>query len=541
MSHPYQVLGASVPSLLGRKRLLEQINRHLLKPSPDHVQVVGPPLYGKSVLLNHLATNHRSGASSYLTAAYVDLRHAPPTTDGDFKKRFASVIKDALMTVGSALADYIDLADPSLHELLVFVFDELDKDNQRLLVVLDGFDHVLSGTGLTRNLWDQLRALAQRRSLRFVTGSRHPLRELCKTDESRTSDFWEIFYDSPIPVGAFGEPDWDDLLVPLISAGVTVDGSGRKEIANWSGGIPVLTIALLEKLEENLAPSKTCTKDEVDAIANVMLDERRQLLAEIWDDCDVDLRGDLAILAEKAREGIQLSELSDTRQRLLEQRGLGARSGNRMRASCRLMARFALQQAPAVANLKRLFGTRDEFDANIRGLLEYRLAQVLESRIDSDLHNLLQGAVRDLDPNPERSLMWVRSIVNSCLDLIWKAELPCDQRLPDAWVNEWRQASKNLQWLDGNQRLPTGRGEQCRVLRLATGADKIRPLTKFATRPTAMLLDGLLSIGNFGQHRGEFAELTLSKGFAASVLLTSIELAANLARDLARQDRHENE
>jgi hypothetical protein len=58
--------------------------------------------------------------------------------------------------------------------LLVLVFDELDKDNKRLLIVLDGFDHVLAGTGLTRNLWDQLRSLGEKGSLRLVTGSRRP-------------------------------------------------------------------------------------------------------------------------------------------------------------------------------------------------------------------------------------------------------------------------------------------------------------------------------------------------------------------------------
>jgi hypothetical protein len=171
---------------------------------------VGPSLYGKSVLLHHLAIKHRSGGSSYLTAAYTDLRHAPPATDEDFRQRFAAIVKDALANASSALADLIDLSDSTLHESLVLVFDELDNDNKCLLVVLDGFDHVLEGTGLTRNLWDQLSALAQRRSLRLVTGSRRPLRELCKTEESRTSDFWEIFYDAPISVGVFGDSDWDE-------------------------------------------------------------------------------------------------------------------------------------------------------------------------------------------------------------------------------------------------------------------------------------------------------------------------------------------
>jgi hypothetical protein len=534
VNHPYQVLGVSVPSLLGRKHLLEQIGRHLMKPSPDHVQVVGPSLYGKSVLLSQLAANHRGGSSQYLTSAYADLRHTPPTTDGEFRQQFGVIVKDALTRAGSSLADYIDLGDASAHELLVLVFDELDRERKRLLVVLDGFDHVLEGTGLTPNIWGQLRALAQRRSLRLVTGSRRPLRELCKSDESRTSDFWEIFYDTPIAVGAFGESDWDDLIEPLIAAGVTVDGSARKEIANWSGGVPILAIALLGGLAESTSDGKICTKNEVDAIAGVMLEERRQLLAEIWEDCDVDLRGDLAVLASKEADGIPLSELSDRRQRTLEQRGLGSSSGHRMRASCRLMARFAQQQAPAVADLKRLFGTREGFEANIRGLLEHRLAQVLDTTIDGDLRSFVQSAVRDLEPKPELALKWVRSIVNRCLALIWDTELESGQRLPDSWVNEWKQGRDRLQWLDGSQRLPRGQGAQCHVLRLATGAEGIRPMARFATKPTALLVDALQSVGDFAQHREDYRESKVSKGYAAAVVMSAIELAESLARDLAR-------
>ena len=147
------------------------------------------------------------------------------------------------------------------------------------------------------------------------------------------------------------------------------------------------------KLAENVASPRSCTKNEVDAIASAMLDERRQLLAEIWEDCDVDLRSDLAELAAKESNGIPLSELSDARQRALEQRGLGTSSGNRMRASCRLMA---------------------------------------------------------------------------------------------------------------------------------------------STKPTALLLDSLQSIGDFGQHRDDFRESTVTKGFAACVILCAIELVESLAWDLLR-------
>src|SRR5262249_41005886 len=119
-----------------------------------------------------------------------------------------------------------------------------------------------------------------------------------------------------------------------------------------------------------------------------------------------------------------------------------------------------------------------------------------------------------------------------CLALIWEAELAADQRLPDEWIAEWKQADR-LQWLDADQRLPRRQGHQCIALRFATGSDKFRPLTKFVTKPTALLLDSLQWIGDFGQHREDWRESVVTKSFAASVVLTAIELADSLARDLA--------
>ena len=191
--NPYTVLGPSIPDLLGRTSLLQQIDRHLLKASPDHVSVVGPALYGKSVVLRHVADTYRARSRDYLTAVYVDLRRGAITSDADFKRRFAGDLKAALQQDRPDLAEYLDLGDESIHELLDLVFDELDRDSSRVLVVFDGFDCVLGGANLTRNLWDQLRALAQKPSLRLVAASRRPLREVCRTEESRTSDFWAIF------------------------------------------------------------------------------------------------------------------------------------------------------------------------------------------------------------------------------------------------------------------------------------------------------------------------------------------------------------
>ena len=49
---PYRVLGAKVPRMVGREELAAKVHLHLNKVNPDHVSVLGPAMYGKSVLLD---------------------------------------------------------------------------------------------------------------------------------------------------------------------------------------------------------------------------------------------------------------------------------------------------------------------------------------------------------------------------------------------------------------------------------------------------------------------------------------------------------
>jgi hypothetical protein len=533
VTHVYQVMGPSVPRMLGRRRLIEQIERHILKPSPDHIQVVGPTLYGKSVLLSALVDRNRTPNAYYSTAAYADLRHSRPVDDAEFRRRFAEVVKSSLTTVEPDIAALIDVNDAVLHELLDLAFGELERQSKRLLVVLDGFDHVLAATGITRVMWDQLRALGQKSSFRLVTGSRQPLRELCRTDASRTSDFWEIFYDTPLKVGPFLNDDLDDLLAPLADAGVVLDGSARKELENWTGLVPVLTIAVLERLASDAKTAPVLTKANVDQVSATLLDQPPAHLQELWDDCGVDLRGDIGALSAGA--GVLRSDLGPTRLSAVLARGYGVVSGNRVHPNCRLMSQYAVQQGPAVADLKRLFGPTQGFESNIRGLLELRLTQIVQPGLDNDLAGFVLKAVRDLHPAPQDALKWVRSVAAKAMTLIWTAELGADQRIPVEWTNEWKEGGERLLWLEANQLLPRTVGAQCNVLRLMTGAAKIRPRAKYITKPTALLVDGLHSVGDFGQHRDDFPESEVTVGFAAATVLSCIELLDSLSRDLAKK------
>ena len=528
--NPYPVFGPSIPPLMGRKALLQRIKRHLEKLSPDHVSVVGPAHYGKSVLLRHLAQEYRTGSSAYLTSVHIDLRHSTLGSDSAFKGLLAERTRKALQPFRPDLSEGIDVADEDVHGLLGLVFGELEGQSQRVLVVLDGFDYLLAGAGMTRNLWDQLRSLAQRTSLRFVTGSRLPLRELCRTEESRTSDFWEIFYDTPVRVAALDEEDWDPFLQPLLDAECTLDTSARKETANWTGGVPVLVCALLRELWEKHRGARV-SKPQVDEAAENILAERRESLDVLWDDCEIDLHADLGALADA---DIPLTDISDDRRRTLEDRGFGRVSRNRIRGSCRLIQRYARQQAPALTNLNRLFGIASGFETHVGSLLELRLKQIAVPYIDEILHGFVSRAVREVG-KPELAINGIRGIVQRALVLIWKAELPqfpLDRMLPESWLYEWREVRNSP---ENQGRLPSGSGRQCHVLRLITGSKGMPRHSRYVTKTTSLLIDHLHSVGNFGQHRDDYPESEVSVGFAAAAVLSAISLVESLTADLRRE------
>ena len=227
---------------------------------------------------------------------------------------------------------------------------------------------------------------------------------------------------------------------------------------------------------------------------------------------------DLSALAEG---DVPLSEVANERCRDLELRGFARRSGKKVRSSCRLMCRYAQQQAGGVADLRRLFGDSERFGSNIRSLLELRLAQVRGA--DPDLLGYVKRAIRDLEPEPAFSIVWARSIAERALDLIWEAELPSDKSMPEPWKFAGVQ-------FDARGQFPGRRGPQCGILRSITGTEKQGSVSKFVTKPTYLLVDHIQSVGDFGQHK---QEATVSISMAAAFCLSAIGLCESLVHDLA--------
>ena len=154
-------------------------------------------------------------------------------------------------------------------------------------------------------------------------------------------------------------------------------------------------------------------------------------------------------------------------------------------------------------------------------MLELRLDEVA-NRADPKLVGFVGRAIRDLHPDPDTACMWMRSIADTALDLIWKAELAEDRSLPEDWKSLYEEGR-------APDRLPTGRGAQCHALRLVTGTRKNPRTAQFVTKPICLLVDHIQSIGNFGQHpEGQGVSLPM----AASFCLSAIELCDRLSREL---------
>jgi len=526
--NPFRVLGADVPPLVGRRDLVARIESHLDKASPDHLSVVGPAMYGKSVLLKEIAGRYAPGRPGYITSAYVELRRRTPETDDELRLRVAEKLREALAETWPELADLLGFEDVAIAERLQLVGRELATRDEAVLMVLDGFDDVLANAGITREIWDNLLEIAGLPVYRFLTGSRRPLRELCRDEESRTSDFWEIFHDAPVVVGCFDDEDWAELVAPFETVGMTLDDKARKEIEQWTGSIPVLSTAFLQSLWENTEEGGTIGSTEVEATGERVLERRRQLLTALWEDCSAEAKTDLADLT---RRELRVRELPAERLDRLERRGLVRSEGKRVVFACRLMERYATQEATGVTSLQRLFGDHELFEQNVRMLLEMRLSQL--PMADKALHGYIEQAIRHLQPEPRHALVWMRSIVDRAFELVWEAELKDGVTLPTSWMEEWERAGIQRMPDDGHGRVPGERGRQLHLLRLATGTGvggrTVRRLTRRVSKPTALLLEHLQSVGNFGQHQGD----EVTRPFAVSVCLSAIALYASLAEDLS--------
>ncbi|AGW91765.1 hypothetical protein N234_17165 [Ralstonia pickettii DTP0602] len=515
----FPILGTSVPPMIGRAAILQKMMGSLTKEIPDHLQVVGPRFAGKTVILHELAARLRKTGSPYSAVVLWDLGHQTPGTDELFMQRLARELSAVLKSSHPDYADHLRNPQGNPYHDIAEVLDILKDEGAKVLAIMDGFDKPLSKSQLTRNLWDQLRELALKPSLRLITASRRTLRDLIRHPDAQTSDFWNIFDPTPVRVSCFDESDLIEVLAAQPDLELAV--GAQTELWKASNGFPVLMLGVLNAVCE-MSAAGSVSPEAMRGACDSAFPALRDTLDDLWSDCPPSCQDLLRRVLDEgsvARAGIATADAEP-----LIERGFVQSAGNRLQRASRLLGKY-LEEHPHEGNaLVRLFGTADAYQKHFKGVLERRITQIVG--IDSTLRRYLERNTEDLPDHPDVFLSHVRGIVNQAFELIWKAELG-EKSIPSGWMSTWKYNQERGvdEW---QTTFPQG-VHRVRLLNLMTGTDKSKPCAKHVTKGTYVLMNAVHAFGDFGQHQ-EGAPIDPGTAYAAMHLC--VELGAALAREL---------
>lgn len=519
LNRQFPICSTPVPPCLGRKVLLERMTAALTKPTPDHLQVIGPRYAGKTVLLTELVRRLQDAGAPYSVVFLWDLAHQALNNDGEFIHSFGKELARALTASYPAYAEHLEAESVISAAEIAEVLDALKDEGCKVLAVWDGFNNVVANGCLTRNLWDQLRELAIKPSLRLVTVSRKRLSELIRDPNAETSPFWNIFEPTPIRVGPFDDQDIEALLEQIPEIRLT--SGAQTELLNAANASPLPTLEVLNMLLAN-GVTGAVSPEEMRNASNLAFPAVRDRLSLLWKDCPPTSQDLFHRIHEEgfvSRSGVPLIDAD-----MLIERGFAHSAANKLQRASRLLGMYLEEQPDESNALARLFDTADAYHKNFKSVLDRRIRQL--NSIDPTLKRFLEHGIEDLPDHPSVFLSHIRNIADRAFELIWRAEIP-DKRIPSEWMAIWEYNKES-----GLDKLKTTFPQgvhRVRLLNLMTGTDKSTQCAKYVTRGTYVLMNGVHTFGDFGQHQ---EGAPIDPGTAYSALHLCIELAAALTREL---------
>lgn len=525
----FPIFGTGVAPMIGRKQTMDRLWRELTKPTPSHLQIVGPRFAGKTVLLHALAKRMRADESPFQVVLTWDLGHQTPDSNEAFLGQLCERMTTAFQEAAVPYADELLGLDPDdRYGTLMEVLEVLNGDGLRVLLLMDGFDKPLAGGKLTRNLWDQLRELGSLPNLRYVTASRRPLSQLIRSEESATSDFWNIFDQTPVRVETF---DDDDMAAVIEQLPFELDSGARTELGNWSGHFPPLLLGLLNEVHQIRGDGRAGAA-QINEVAGTEVPLLDSAVAALWADCPSatqDRFRDLLARGEQSHAELGPEHLSR-----LGERGFVRRAGNRVQPSCRLLKQHLERSQSAAGGMARLFGTWDAYAANMREVLERRVSHL--GHIDSRLKRPVEQGISDVPDHPDDCLSNLTNIRDRVLDVVWRQEFGDGRILPQEIWDQWKwfdSSNRTVQELKDNvgRKIPGDPFQQCRMLELLTGSrPKFDSRARFATKDMYVLIDAIHTFRNRSQHSdGE----PMRPGVAIAGLMLCVELLACIDSRLA--------
>lgn len=519
---PFPPFGAAHVPCVGRYTELEALVRALCKPTPDNLSLVAPKRIGKTTLVRQLAATFKQRLPNFAAVIYIDLLSTPPRSDADFRHRIATELKNQLPGDAGTLVA-LDQDDTVLSEQIVGVFEYMAQEHPRwVLVILDGLDLVLDSSDITPNLWDYLRALADTSgSCRFLTVTRKSLREALANEQSLASRFWNCFADPPQTLGPFATRDHDAVAQPWRDRGCTVEPSAIKELGNWTGWHPNL-VSYLGNLVEPDSGGIIAKPNVDDAAAEALLQKGNPLM-DVWQECDLELRGLLHELASG-----NAVKPSAAQSAFMVARGILPAGPAPLPPLAKLIAQLALDHGRDHVDLRRHFAKPDAYVDSMKTVLAVRLGQVASG--DRKLTMLIAKAIQRLGSDADDVLRLARDIFDRAAELAWLAEAPAGH-VPLNWIAEWKQAGlvTEIERYEREKVIPEERGRQCALLRLATGRQRIRPVATKVTKATVVLLEHIQQVGDFANHNSG----DVPASFGVAVCAVAVELLDSLAMDLA--------
>ena len=499
--------------LLGHQEVARRIVNYLTQPTPPHISIIGPKYSGKSTLVSALAEQLRGLGEPFLAVVLWDLRRDTPQTDEEFKTQLGEKLWEQLRSqendTARELADHLAESPDDLET----AFDFVREAGQRLVIFFDNHERAIEQSNVTENLWSTMENLSNNPNISFVATSPLPLAESSFKREVQNSLYWRK-YDPTINLESFGADDWPNFFEPFTENNLAIDESAKKEVANWSGGVPVLAAELTKRLF-NRATEQKVSKADVDALAEEMLNDPnyRGLLKNVWRSLDAFSQ---LHFTDASNDCAKISEWSNDRREDLQRRGLVAPQGATVKGSCRLLHRWAISYSVAPSILRQAFGKTEDYETNFGVLLQLRLDQI--TPLDSELRRCVERVLRVLD-NPNMAVGGLRAIFDRAMICLWDAETGGSRQAPASWNEGGRLPQSTAE-----------RGKECSILDAITGKHGMERVAKHATKPTFILAQCIKSCGDFGEHSGD---TPITAVFANAACLAAVELCESLSKDLA--------
>jgi hypothetical protein len=530
MSNPrFPIMGTEIPLILGRTKIMQQLWNNLTKPTPSNLSLVGPRFIGKTVIMNALAKRIADEESPYKFVLYWHIGHVAPASDEDFITQLCEKLRDLLSQSKEDTSVYCEYLKDHCFSNLAEVVDSLNEEDMPIIMLWDGFDKPLGQGNLTVHLWDQMRTIFYGKKHKIVTATRRPLSESIRSQDAITSPFWNIFDMTPMRVGIFDDQDCDAIIGKLSQH--TFQSGAKTELIKWSAGFPPFFLEILNQINANI-PSGQVDNDAVSQAARKATEKLYEIISATWNDCSAEAK-DLYIQLVDHGEML-FADAGKSERNCLIEKGFAHQSSNKLAASCRILQEYIKGTERDTGSMARLFGTWDDYETNIRDLLERRLGHI--SHFDDRLQRLIARAIEDIPEYPNDCLNNLTSIEEQSLDLIWQREFGQTRVIPQEIIDYWEHVNldekivQRIKEQPGNV-IPGDRGLQCGILQLLTGSrGGFETRAKYATKDTYVLINALHSFRNRSQHAdGQ----SMHVGVAVAAIMICLELLSCLDRELA--------